>query len=73
MTSPNIDVHDRKIKYGPEGRLADAFTWIGACLQFYKVGHHQIQPTLFDVWAMTALAHKLLFPHNKGHKETLVC
>ena len=49
--------------------LAKAFTWIGACLQLYKIGHHWIQPTLFDVWALTMLTHWLLFPHYMGHKK----
>ena len=35
---------------------------------YNTIGHHQIQPTLFDVKVMTALTHQLLFPHNKGHE-----
>ena len=34
-----------------------------------KIGHHQIQPTLPDVWAPTVLTHWLLFPHDKGHER----
>ena len=51
-------------------RLAKAFTQIGACLQLYKIGHHWIQPTLFDVWVPTMLTYWLLFPYDKGHKNT---
>ena len=57
MSSPNADVHNREIKQGPEGRLDEAFTQIGACLQLYDVSHHWIQPTLLDVWAQTMLTH----------------
>ena len=39
------------------------------CLQLYKVRHHWIQPTLFDVWAPTVLSHWLLFPQDKEHEE----
>ena len=71
-SSPNTDVHNTEIGKGPEGRLAEAFPQVGACLQLDAIGHHWIQPTLFDVWAMTIPAHQLLFPHGKGHKETPV-
>ena len=73
MSSPNADVHDREIKYGPEGRLGESFTQIGACLQLYEIGHHKIQPALFDVWMLAVLTHWLLFPHNKGQEKTPVC
>ena len=69
MSSPNTDAHDREIKQGPEGRLSEAFTWIGACLQLYKIGNHWIQPSLIDVWVLTMLTHWLLFPHDMGHQK----
>ena len=53
--------------------MAETFARIGASLQLYEIGHHQIEPTLFDVWALTALTHQLLFPNNKWHKATPAC
>ena len=50
MSSLNADAHDGEIGQGPEGRLAKAFTHIGACLQLNKICHHWLQPTLFDAW-----------------------
>ena len=38
-----------KIGKGPDSRLAKACVQVGACLQLYEIGHHQIQPALFDV------------------------
>ena len=52
---------------------AQAVTRAGTCLQFYKVSHHQVQPTLLDVSAPTSLTCWLLFPYDIGHRETLAC
>ena len=57
MSSPNADTHDREIKQGQEGRLAEAFAKVGACLQTYEISHHGIQPTFFDVLVPTTLTH----------------
>ena len=49
--------------------LEGGLTQIVACLQFYEINHHQIQPTLFDVWVPTMLPIDFYFPTIRSTKK----
>ena len=70
----------RKVRTSPyhaqtNGQVEQAhqFTRVGTCLQFYEISHHWVQPTLLDVWSLTAFTCWLLLPNDMGHDETPAC
>ena len=65
----NTGAHDREIKYGLEGGLTKAFAWVSTCLQLYEIGHHQIQPALFDVGCQPHLLIDFYFPTIRSMKK----
>ena len=51
-----------KLSKDQKGRLAQAFTGVGTCLQLYKVGHHWVQPALLMLRCQTHLHVDFYFP-----------
>ena len=68
MSSQNADVHDREIRYGPEGRQAK-FTWIGACLHCMRsaITRYSLHYFMFECWP--CLPIDFYFPMIRSTKK----